>query len=307
MKQDTTKYLFCLILLSLCLLLFGCGKNEAAAGKGTRDNAPLVNLPVPDGEITYENQLASIDASHTEDGYVMVKYTGSSQNAKLQLTGPDQIAYTYDLFPQADYDTFPFSAGEGDYILSVLEELEPEQYAIAFSQILSVTLKDPYTPFLYPNQFVNYRDDTKAIAKAAELAEGAGTDLEVVTDIYHFAVDNIVYDDEKAATVTTGYLPDIDDTLETREGICFDYAALMTCMLRSQRIPTKLQIGYAGDVYHAWISTYLEEVGWVDNIIKFDGREWSMMDPTFASGAKDNSQVEDFIRDSANYIVKYSR
>ena len=48
------------------------------------------------------------------------------------------------------------------------------------------------------------------------------------------------------------------------KGICFDYAALMTAMLRSQGIPTKLEIGYSGEVYHAWISTYIDEIGWVD-------------------------------------------
>ena len=42
----------------------------------------------------------------------------------------------------------------------------------------------------------------------------------------------------------------------------------MSAMLRSQRIPTKLDVGYSGDVYHAWISCYVTEVGWVDNIIE---------------------------------------
>ena len=76
-------------------------------------------------------------------------------------------------------------------------------------------------------------------------------------------INNITYDTKKAETVENGYLPDVDETLETQKGICFDYAALMTSMLRSQGIPTKLQIGYAGKVYHAWISVYLEETGWI--------------------------------------------
>ena len=41
-------------------------------------------------------------------------------------------------------------------------------------------------------------------------------------------------------------LPSVDETLKTKKGICFDYAALMTAMLRSQGIPTKLEIGYQG-------------------------------------------------------------
>lgn len=54
----------------------------------------------------------------------------------------------------------------------------------------------------------------------------------------------------------------------------------MTAMLRSQDIPTKLVVGYTGNLYHAWINVYLEGQGWVDNIIYFDGTSWKLMDPT---------------------------
>ncbi len=80
-----------------------------------------------------------------------------------------------------------------------------------------------------------------------------------------------------------GSILDPDETLDTGKGICFDYAALMSAMLRSQRIPTKLEVGYSGDVYHAWISCYVDEIGWVDNIIEFDGKNWSMTYPTLAA------------------------
>lgn len=90
---------------------------------------------------------------------------------------------------------------------------------------------------------------------------------------------------------------------KTKKGICFDYAALMTAMLRSSGIPTRLDIGYATNIYHAWISTYLDEQGWVDNVIKFDGKNWTMMDPTFAAGGGDG--IQDFITDSSNYNIEY--
>ena len=70
-------------------------------------------------------------------------------------------------------------------------------------------------------------------------------------------MSNLTYDYEKADTVTTGYLPDVDETLKTGTGICFDYAALTTAMLRSCDIPCKLQIGYAGDIKHAWIDVWI--------------------------------------------------
>ena len=97
--------------------------------------------------------------------------------------------------------------------------------------------------------------------------------------------------------------PDPDETLDTGKGICFDYAALMSAMLRSQRIPTKLEVGYSGDVYHAWISCYVDEIGWVDNIIEFDGKNWSIMDPTICC-KQQCFGCEEVCGNGKNYVTK---
>lgn len=78
---------------------------------------------------------------------------------------------------------------------------------------------------------------------------------------------------------------------KTQTGICFDYASVMTTMLRSQRIPTRLEIGYAGENYHAWISTYIKDIGWVNGIIEFNGTSWTLMDPTYASTSKSPEKI----------------
>ena len=114
--------------------------------------------------------------------------------------------------------------------------------------------------------------------KGRELAgKDCYSDLDVVTQIYNFVIKNISYDKKKAENVPYGYTPDPDETLDTGKGICFDYAALMSAMLRSQRIPTKLEVGYSGDVYHAWISCYVDEIGWWItslNLMERTGRSW---------------------------------
>jgi transglutaminase-like putative cysteine protease len=119
--------------------------------------------------------------------------------------------------------------------------------------------------------------------KAAHLVAGKSDLLEKVEAVYSFVVGNISYDYEEAATVQSGYLPDLDEVLRTRKGICFDYAALMTGMLRSQNIPCKLIVGYAGSSYHAWISVWSPDSGWISGAIFFNGIEWQLMDPTFVS------------------------
>ena len=123
--------------------------------------------------------------------------------------------------------------------------------------------------------------------------------------VYNFVVGNLTYDKEKAATVQSGYLPVLDTVLAEKKGICFDYAALMAGMLRSQGVPCKLVVGYAGTAYHAWISVWSEATGWVDGAIFFDGTTWQRMDPTFASTGRQSQAIMQYIGDGTNYTVKY--
>ena len=123
--------------------------------------------------------------------------------------------------------------------------------------------------------------------------------------IYDYVVKNLSYDYQKAATVKSGYLPVLDTVLAEKKGICFDYAALMAGMVRSLGIPCKLVVGYAGSAYHAWISIWTEESGWVDNVIFFNGTSWQRMDPTFASSGKQSASIMAYIGDGKNYTTKY--
>ena len=101
---------------------------------------------------------------------------------------------------------------------------------------------------------------------------------------------------KNAKTVTSGYLPNVDTILQSKKGICFDYAAVMATMLRTQGIPTKLVVGYAGSAYHAWVSVYINEIGWIDNIFYFDGKSWVRMDPTFASSGNSSASIMNVYR-----------
>ena len=177
-------------------------------------------------------------------------------------------------------------------------------YALALSQDISVTISDEFKPFLYPNQYAWFTEGDAAVTFGIEISDNSSSDLDYLEQVYLYVIQNITYDDELAATVSSGYLPDVDTTLRTKKGICFDYASLMSAMLRSQGIPTRLEVGYVGELYHAWISCYISEVGWVDGIIKFDGSSWTMMDPTLAAGSS-VEKVREFLKDNI-YSVKYS-
>jgi hypothetical protein len=253
----------------------------------------MVRTPIASGSVTYGNDKVTIDASHTDQGYVMIKYTGGNSKIKIQVT--KGTTYTYNLNARDTYEVFPLTEGNGSYSVKVFENISGNQYAQACSQNIQVSLENQYTPFLYPNQYVNFNQNSNAVAVSNQVAAGAGEEIAIVTNVFNYVVENLTYDYNKAATVQSGYLPNVDATLASKNGICFDYASLMTAMLRAQDIPTKLVIGYTGELYHAWISVYLKNQGWVDDIIYFDGSNWSLMDPTFASsgglsfGAGDSS------------------
>lgn len=308
------KFILLPILLCMSLVFCSCGTENKQSGgnsatkqsessqdtKGSRDNTPVVLTGQADGTVTYGNEGVTIDASHISEGYIIVSYTGTNEKVKLQITGPDEVVYTYDL--HGDYETFPLTAGSGSYTVGVFENIEGTSYSTLFTQTIDVKIDDEFGPYLYANQYVNFNGDSKVVEKAEELSKPCNDDLEVIEQVYNYMISNFTYDYDKAESVQSGYLPDVDEVFEAQTGICFDYAAVMAAMLRSQRIPTRLEVGYAGDVYHAWISTYIEEQGWVNGIIQFDGKNWELMDPTFASTS---SKPEDFITNTDEYITKF--
>ncbi len=300
--KRTAYFLF----LCISLVCTGCGsKKEPYVSSSTtiRDNTPLCLVPSADNTVVYGNDYVTIDASHTDEGYIMASYTGASDKVKLQLIGPDYMTYTYDLSGN-EYDVFPLSAGDGSYQVGIYENVTGTQYATVFSQELSVSLTNAMGPFLYPNQYVNFNASSDVVEEAMTIVADCHDDLEAIIAVYNYVVSNITYDYEKAENVQSGYFPDVDHILSVKTGICLDYAALMASMLRSQQIPTRLEVGYAGDAYHAWISTYVENQGWVNGIIQFDGQNWSIMDPTFAANASEKS-LKSFIGDGSNYVTKY--
>lgn len=265
---------------------------------GTRDATPVALVPEAPGTDVISAEEGSIDISNVNQGYVTASYTGDSDKAKFRISSGGEV-YNYDLHP-GEAEVFPLTHGDGTYEFTVFAHIpgteagyDPKVFGTA-----DVTLEDEFKPFLYPNQYVNFTPESAAVKKGQELSQGAADDLAVVERVYNFVVENLTYDYDKVNVVQSesGYLPNVDETLSTKTGICFDYAVLMATMLRTQRIPTKLVLGYVTidgeQVYHAWISVYIEGQGWVDNIIQFNGTDWVRMDPTLASTSGQSTRYE---------------
>lgn len=258
------------------------------------------------GVLVKSSEKVIIDYSNTKDGYVMVCYKEPTEKKlKVQVKKEDSTTtYRYNLTP-GKWAAFPLSDENGTYKITVFQNTTGSKYAAVISLTVSVQMTDEFAPFLRTNQYVDFDAAPNAVAKAAQLTAGTTDPLKKVEKVYDFVVGHLTYDKELAATVKSGYLPDLDEVLKKRKGICFDYAALMTGMLRSQGVPAKLVVGYAGTVYHAWISVWSEADGWIDGVIWFDGDSWQRMDPTFASSGGGSSDIIDYIGDGSNYTPMY--
>lgn len=280
-------------------------KIATSASEPEPPSYPEVSAP---GTLEERNSDAVIDYSNTGEGYVMAKFTSSTSNRLKALVIGPTTQYQYELTP-GEWAAFPLSDGDGTYQIGIYENVKGTSYAQILVKSIKVKLDDEFAPFLRSNQYVNFEAAPDTVSRAAEVCEDIDDTLEKVEAIYDEVVGGLSYDYDFADRVKggsiTSYVPDLDSVLENEKGICLDYAGLMSGMLRSQCIPCKLVVGYTGTNYHAWISVWTEEDGWIDNAIYFDGESWQRMDPTFASTGKKSETTMKYIGNGKNYVAKF--
>lgn len=302
--------------LGLALTLSACG-GGASAGNGGGATAgategetsgPTFEEPASITQATFDAASAttsagvSIDISHLAEGYV----AASAQNAnrlKLQVVC-GEMSYNYDLPGDGTPIVAPLNMGNGAYAFRVMQNTSGNNYVEIARADATVTLASEFEPYLRPNLFCTYTDDSACVALARELAADAANEGDVMRSVYTWLVENITYDYDKAAQVsgTTGYAPDPDATLEAKSGICFDYASLAAAMLRSLGIPTKIITGYVAPdgVYHAWNMVYING-SWTSVAIRIDPNTWTRVDITFAAAG-----AGDTVGDGSSYTDRYT-
>ena len=210
----------------------------------------------------------TLDVSHASEGYIMAKREACSSGLKMRISKGNAV-YTYDLNNKGEYEVFPLQMGSGNYKVRVFEQVKGSQYSGVSSVSFSAAIGDESLPYLYPSQYVSYEADSQAVTQALAICNDLDSAQDKMDAVVRFVSGKFMYDYMGALLVQDAgtYLPDIDKTLETRKGICFDFAALVCCMLRAQGIPTKLVIGYADHAYHAWNQVYIDD-------------QWQLVDTT---------------------------
>jgi hypothetical protein len=276
--------------------------SEERANPGNpRDNTPQILVAEQPGTAAYADDRAVLDYSNAASGYICaMSYLGDTK-VKVLVDAPDGNQYQYTITSSNSYITIPLSKGNGTYSVGVYENLYDDKYAAVFAQDVGVELSDEFGAFLYPNPFVEFSSGDAAVQLSQEVTTNATSDVEAVDQIYMYMVQNFTYDYDKASSVAPGYMPNNDDMLASGEGICFDFASLTASMLRAQRLPTKLDVGYCGQAYHAWIEVYTTDKGWIRKKIEFSGSSWVRLDPTFDSANQGQGDITKVIGDGKNY------
>lgn len=256
---------------------------------------PLPIQPSPTQTVTtVQGTGAYIDTSQKDKGLVRVGYKGSGTEKLKVMVAKGDTKYYYPLKPDGVIHGFPLQLGNGEYKVSVLNNISGNQYGYVKTETLSINLKDPNIVYLNSIQTITWTPDSAAARKNLQLVGNLTDTTGRINASYDFIVKNVTYNYDKINGLTTDYTPNPDETLRVLNGICYDYSSLFAAMKRSEGIPIKLVKGYNRytDVYHAWNEVFINN-------------KWVVVDTTFDSVYYSNKQEYTFQKNSSDYTKVY--
>lgn len=296
-----------LLAVATAASLAACGGNAGASAAGTATGADfqaLSDLPADsafDADAAEGQNGALIDISRASEGYVGASATAQTRLKLVVAYG--QYSQNYDLPADGTPIIAPLTSGNGTYLVRVMQNTTGNSYVELARAEAEVALDDEFAPYLRPNVYCAYSSGSACVSRARELVSGASNQGEALAAVCGWIVENITYDEDKAAQLSgqSGYVPDPDATLASGTGICFDYACLGAAMLRSQGIPTQIVTGNVspGDIYHAWINVYIDGT-WASATFDVRANTWSLVDLTFAAGGSSA-----YVGDGETYTPRY--
>ncbi|MCY6369576.1 transglutaminase-like domain-containing protein [Clostridium ganghwense] len=231
-----------------------------------------------------------LDESEKNKGSIKIKFANTSGNKMKIGIKKDSNNYYYNFKGNANYESFPLQSGSGKYKVTLFENTRETKYKSIKSWTINVKLKDENSVYLNSIKLVNWKNTTTTVSKAKQLTNGLKNDEDKAKAIYDYIVSNIKYDSNKAKNVKNGYVPNIDSVIDSKLGICYDFASTYAGMLRSIGIPAKLVMGNSSNVkgYHAW------------NEVFINGR-WVIVDTSYDSQAKEANVKVSMCKSSVSY------
>lgn len=228
-----------------------------------------------------------------DKGSLLIKYNPSKDGVYKIWIGKDSVSTTY--FIDHNITEIPLSMGPGKYEIKILKHKKDNLYTIRGKTTIEIKSLRERDIYLVSHEKIPWENSIKAVNLAEELTRNSKTDKDKINKIYNYIVQNINYDYIKLDNYPDHYLPNLDDILLKKKGICYDYASLLAGMLRSVDIPTKLVMGYVkgyDGVLHAWNEVYLND-------------KWIVVDTTFDAGYRESGVLYEMEKISKDYTGEY--
>lgn len=218
------------------------------------------------------------------DTGIRVESTKHGSNMRIMVEkGKEKYYYSLN----NENEELPVQLGVGKYTIKILQNTSDNKYKVLKTNTLTFNnfSKDVY---LSSSQPVYWKKSDKLMELKDTILKGLNTDKEKIEAVYNYIVENIKYDYNKINTISTDYVPALDDIIISKKGICYDYAALFAGILRSEGIHVKLVKGYVNNIstYHAW------------NEVLIDG-EWLLVDTTI--DALSRVQTQSMFKSGSEY------
>jgi transglutaminase-like putative cysteine protease len=261
------------------------GQTATATAAETFNNGGSVSTAsLENGSVTFNQNLA-------DKGIVGIKAdVNGSQKLKVKVSLGSQSVY-YDIVT-GQMIKVPMQLGNGQYTIELFQNISGSEYQKLYGENINISATDPNQVYLLPNQIVNFEDSKEIPALDASVLQNKNSDADKCQAIYNYVIQNISYDYNKSSQIDSTYIPNVDQVLAQKTGICYDYAAVMASCLREAGIPAKLVMGYRSDSkdYHAW------------NEVLLNGK-WITVDATWDSVLKQNGQSFQMEKDVGLYTT----
>lgn len=228
------------------------------------------------------------DESKVTDGVVGIKYTGPLNKPIKVTVEKNQVRYVYTIKNNKS-NYVPLQMGNGEYKISLMENIDGNKYRSLDSKSFSAKNISETKLYTYSTYITNYSPTMKAITGYGKIIDSLSTSDKIQT-VYKDVIANYYYDDGKISDLPLDYVPTIDEMYLSKKGICYDYASLLSGVLRSQDIPTKLVMGYAPEIkeYHAWNEIYING-------------KWNVVDTTYDAAMTQAGHKVSFSKDASKF------
>ena len=218
-----------------------------------------------------------VDAGNAAQGYILARGKGKQKAAQAARdAGTIQADLRFE--HGGGIRGLSAAARRRQLTVELFENVSGKKYAAEGKVTVRVKLDDPYAPFLGPNQYVHYTQGTEAVKTSMRLRGHDGRSGDLWETIRGYIKANYMYDYVKAAAKLRAAPCRISTAAMKENGNLSGSGGAGGLLLRVQGVPTRLMVGYAGKMYHAW------------NSVVIDGEE-VLYDPTLELSAIKSGQT----------------